>query len=248
MSKFKAGDKVRILDGSKAEDYTGSWTNSMGKFVGKVVTIERPATFKFSCGRTAYFIEELIGCWDEKYLEPVTESETIVIYRKGQEVIALDKRTGKKAVAKCSPEDEFDFKIGAELAFKRLMAEPPKFKIGDYVVANKKANMYYGITTEGWRGVVTEVDLPKFIRVKELTGSSKYTVRNECFDLSEAGYSGKVICVDAHDVFFTRGKIYAIKNGIIEDDRGICRRKDGFIKSASDKLLSKYGNFIELVE
>lgn len=47
--------------------------------------------------------------------------ETIVIYRKEQEVYALDKSTGKKAVAKCSPKDEFDFRTGAKLAFKRLM-------------------------------------------------------------------------------------------------------------------------------
>lgn len=48
-------------------------------------------------------------------------NETIVIYRKGNEVIALDKKTGKKAIAKCSPEDAFDFNIGAKLAFDRLM-------------------------------------------------------------------------------------------------------------------------------
>lgn len=48
-------------------------------------------------------------------------NETIVIYRKDNEVIALDKATGKKAIAKCSPEDTFDFNIGAKLAFERLM-------------------------------------------------------------------------------------------------------------------------------
>lgn len=52
--------------------------------------------------------------------EPVKANECIVIYRKGDETIALDKRTGKKAVAKCSPEDEYDFTTGAKLAFERL--------------------------------------------------------------------------------------------------------------------------------
>ena len=46
--------------------------------------------------------------------------ETIVIYRKGNETIALDKTTGKKAVAKCSPDDTYDFMTGAQLAFERL--------------------------------------------------------------------------------------------------------------------------------
>lgn len=245
MSKFKAGDKVRILDGSKAERYTGSWTSFMDKIVGKVATVERPVRIGDKIG---YRVKEFQYLLDERYLEPATKNETIVIYRKGRQVIALDKRTGKKAIAKCSPEDEFNFKTGAGLAFERLMSEPPKFKIGDYVVANEKANSHYGITREGWRGVVTGLDLPKFIMVKALTKTGKYTVLAECFDLSEAGYSGKVICVDAHDRSFTCGKIYDIKNGIIKDDHGICRKEDGYIKSISDKLLCKYGRFIELVE
>lgn len=54
----------------------------------------------------------------EGYIKPI--NETIVIYRKDNEVIALDKATGKKAVAKCDPRDKFDFKVGAKLAFERL--------------------------------------------------------------------------------------------------------------------------------
>lgn len=55
-----------------------------------------------------------------KKLKPVKENECIVIYRKENETIALNKRTGKKAVAKCSPEDEYNFTTGAKLAFERL--------------------------------------------------------------------------------------------------------------------------------
>lgn len=51
-------------------------------------------------------------------LKPV--EECIVIYRKYNDVIALDKSTGRKGIAKCSPEDEFDFGFGAKLAFERL--------------------------------------------------------------------------------------------------------------------------------
>lgn len=52
--------------------------------------------------------------------EDLCKNNTIVIYQKGDKVIALDKRTGKKAVAKCDPRDTFDFNIGAKLAFERL--------------------------------------------------------------------------------------------------------------------------------
>ena len=69
----------------------------------------------------------------------VEGNKTIAVYKNGTE--------GKKAVAKCSPEDTFDFGIGAKLALERLgvlptekvkEAEPPKLKLvnkyGDYGV------------------------------------------------------------------------------------------------------------------
>ena len=66
--------------------------------------------------------------------------ETIVIYRKDNKVIALDKSTGEKAEAKCNPADEFDFRTGAKLAFNRLMGEDNgvrevkrKAKVGEYI-------------------------------------------------------------------------------------------------------------------
>lgn len=68
------------------------------------------------------------------------ESETIVIYRKDNKVIALDKSTGEKSEAKCNPADEFDFRTGAKLAFSRLMCEDNgvrevkrKAKVGEYI-------------------------------------------------------------------------------------------------------------------
>ena len=80
-----------------------------------------------------------------------TQNETIVIYRKDNKVIALDKSTGEKAEAKCNPADEFDFRTGAKLAFNRLMGEDVKLdngvrevkrkaKVGEYVkVVNEKS-------------------------------------------------------------------------------------------------------------
>lgn len=60
--------------------------------------------------------------------------ETIVIYRDGNSVIAKDKETGKKAVAKCHPDDEFDFMVGAKLALERLsQPDEPKYYNGKVV-------------------------------------------------------------------------------------------------------------------
>lgn len=119
MSKFKVGDKVRILDGSKIKNYTDGWCGSLKRYTGRNSTVID--VMDFVDGRVGY---KLYGTdnftFDERSLK-YAEHETIVIYRKDNEVIALDKRTGKKAIAKCSPEDTFDFNIGAKLAFDRLM-------------------------------------------------------------------------------------------------------------------------------
>ena len=67
--------------------------------------------------------------WDDQMIVGLAQDE-IHITRKGNEVIAVHKQGNKvkKTVAKCSPEDEFDFMTGAKLALKRLTeADKPKF-------------------------------------------------------------------------------------------------------------------------
>lgn len=60
------------------------------------------------------------------------ENQCIVVYRKDREVIALDKVTGKRGIAKCNPSDKFDFYTGAKLAIDRMMAPDEKeYKVGD---------------------------------------------------------------------------------------------------------------------
>ena len=90
---------------------------------------------------------------DPKYFDLVID-EKITITRYGDKVVA---KYGKKAgVAKCSPDDTFDFAVGAKLAFKRLMGEPedkpePKqeFIKGEFVkvVGNSKHNHHFTIGT-----------------------------------------------------------------------------------------------------
>lgn len=66
-------------------------------------------------GNACYYISD-------KFLKKF--NETIVLYRKDNRVIAFDKSTGEKAETICSPEDTFDFHIGAKLVFQRLLGEP----------------------------------------------------------------------------------------------------------------------------
>lgn len=55
-----------------------------------------------------------------------SENNSVTIYQKGRKVVAKDNATGKTATARCHPEDEFDFSVGAKLALDRLI-EPEKF-------------------------------------------------------------------------------------------------------------------------
>lgn len=129
--KFKVGDRVRILDGSNIPNYAGGWCPSVMKdYVGQVFEISRVM-------ENGYMIRKSVLLWDERGLELADKKETIVIYRKGDEVIALDKVSGKTGVAKCGRNDTFDFATGARIAFERLLEEPkpeePKYFTGKVV-------------------------------------------------------------------------------------------------------------------
>lgn len=130
--KFKVGERYTsklFVDKGAVIEIT--------KISGDVVS------YKDIAGRTYSVKNFEIGSLFSDMLKKVG-SETIVIYRKDNKVVALDKSTGEKAEAKCNPADEFDFRTGAKLAFNRLMGEDVKpdngvrevkrkAKVGEYV-------------------------------------------------------------------------------------------------------------------
>lgn len=151
--KFKVGDRVKV----KKDIVTLN-----RRTVGKCGTVKELLTDNYC----SVEFDEFVGGHDcngfakeghgwnhaEDALDLVkTQNETIVIYRKDNKVVALDKSTGEKAEAKCNPADEFDFRTGAKLAFNRLMGEDVKpdngvrevkrkAKVGEYVkVVNEKS-------------------------------------------------------------------------------------------------------------
>lgn len=144
--KFKVGDRVKVK-----KDIITLNRNTVGECgtVKKLLTDNYCSVEfdKFVCGHDCGgFAKEGHG-WNcaEDVLDLVkTQNETIVIYRKDNKVISLDKSTGEKAEAKCNPADEFDFCTGAKLAFNRLMGEDVKpdngvrevkrkAKVGEYI-------------------------------------------------------------------------------------------------------------------
>ena len=130
--KFKVGERYT----SKLFVDKGA-VNEITEISGDVVS------YKDIAGRTYSVKNFEIGSLFSDMLKKVG-SETIVIYRNDNKVIALDKSTGEKAEAKCNPADEFDFRTGAKLAFNRLMGEDVKpdngvrevkrkAKVGEYI-------------------------------------------------------------------------------------------------------------------
>lgn len=153
--KFKVGDKVRILDGSKIKNYIGGWTGGMKRHIGEIVTIR--SVFQHSPICNSYYLEEHSFSWDERGLELV-KPEKIIIYRNDAEVVAKNTATGKTGVAKCTPADEFDFNVGAKLAFERLInpePEKPKYYNGKVVCIDSKTSRF----TKGKIYVVTNGNL-----------------------------------------------------------------------------------------
>lgn len=130
--KFKVGERYKsrmILDNAALIEIT----EINGDFVS-YKDVERETS-----GRKMFEIGSIFSDNLEK-----VGSETIVIYRNDNKVVALDKSTGEKAEAKCNPADEFDFRTGAKLAFDRLMGEDVKpdngvrevkrkAKVGEYI-------------------------------------------------------------------------------------------------------------------
>lgn len=132
-NKFNVGDKVRILDGSKIKNYTGTWCDEgMKKFVGEVHTVR--SVYPLEHGRVSYYLEGLFFKWDERGLELVEQKrkfketlpQKIVITTDGKRTTAVlydgRKRINEVSVV-CHDNDTFDFMTGAVIACVRLSEE-----------------------------------------------------------------------------------------------------------------------------
>lgn len=149
---------------------------------------------RYFLARSYYTILEFSDFeWDNKN----TKRKPVIIYQNGQDVIALDKETGEKAVAKCHPNDKFDFAIGAKIAFGRLYHSQdyisegneakckPKFQVGDRVRCIKRDYEIGGINIVNELGVIREAE----------TGASSVLVE---FDNNIGGHSGNGKGKDNH--------------------------------------------------
>lgn len=121
--KFKLGDKVKPTKDNKYNITGQDMELGVVTYVRKCDTCsDADMKIKILKHKDKDYIGKTFSV-ESRFFEKIG-NETIVIFREDSKVTALDKSTGKKAFARCNPADEFDFRIGAKLAFSRLMGEP----------------------------------------------------------------------------------------------------------------------------
>lgn len=124
--KFKIGDKVKVIAtdakaiGAKIGDVGTVKVIDIGKRLCYGVEFDKPYSYYHSLNGRC---KENHGYWCNENMLEAVKNKPIVIYNVGLKVIAKDHNTGKTGVARCNPADEFDFRIGARLAFERLTGE-----------------------------------------------------------------------------------------------------------------------------
>lgn len=117
MSKFKVGDKIIAKKNAPYSITTNGWIGIVTEVTGDGLIT---AISKSDCRYHFRYLQE-------KYFDLVSESK-IVITTDGVKTVTAKLYEGKKVIktteAKCSPEDKFDFGIGAALTVERLLGNP----------------------------------------------------------------------------------------------------------------------------
>lgn len=273
MTKYNIGDKVRVrTDLSKGIRYymadksiSEYVVDKMMKFAGKIVTITRAGI--------KYGIEECGWSWTDEMFEGKVNENKIVITTDGTETLARlyeDNKVIKRAVAKCSPDDTFNFETGAKIAFDRLIENKPvkewrvvyrPAKVGDYIrikrkvyTFNEKGDILRVDKNDGVVGVYGENHPRDTTNEKKLWHYPRgvYDVIEpiETPEENPKYYNGKVVCVEVEEGYaYTLGKIYEFKDGKMVNDNGYYVPLDDRIITLDDWDKNNwYCKFIPLVE
>lgn len=179
--KYKVGDKVRVRDDLELGKWYSMNNHTFSDFVnskmitfkGKEVTILADNCFGM------YRIKEDNGEYhwtDEMFSGLATSLPKVVITTDGKTTTAKmyeGKKVLKTAKSQCSPEDTFDFAVGAKLALERVTEKEPKFKIGQFVrvIENDTCQFFKGQLVE-----ITEVSkdyvmCEGYLRYRQIIGT-----------------------------------------------------------------------------
>lgn len=145
--KYNVGDKVIIA--KKWRSGKQNMEGKMDKWLGKTMTIRKIHDGHYHmiedngegniCDGWAYYEEDIEGLANHKIVITADGKTTTARLFNGKELV-------RKAEAKCSPDDKFDFVVGAELAMERLIDKKPvnPFKVGDFVRVTGKKTFNHG--------------------------------------------------------------------------------------------------------
>lgn len=139
--KFKVGDRVRAINKVDGVDLIGKCGTVVSVKDG-LLSVRLGVEFDepFPDGHDGNGRGKRCYCrfgYGYVYDFELIQNQKIVITTDGRETLARlyeGNKVIKSATAKCNPEDTFDFKVGADLAYSRLMTEePPKYFKGKAV-------------------------------------------------------------------------------------------------------------------
>jgi hypothetical protein len=153
----------------------------------------------YGCGSEDLGVQRIFIA--ERLRECKYKNHTRRVYAVFSHLDGTYKAIDTEAIRKATQEEREEFKK-KELAKsytppQKPMEEPKtysKFQIGDVIIGNAKANSVYGITREGWKGLVVFVS-GNSIKATSLTGDPyEFPLSSQYFDLYERG-TIKVGCV-----------------------------------------------------
>ncbi len=271
--KFKVGDKVKVIESNYFSGRDKGLVGTMVDCYGGLCTVEfdEPHEFTHSGGRK--FPKCNVRFYEEECLELVNSgNKKIVITTDGKETLARlyeGDKVVKKATARCSPDDTFDFKTGANLAYARLMGddkepkEEPKaeqknkYEVGQiYRLSGVKS---YG---DGEIEIVEIVNDSLYqIRYKVVSGLKEHPFAEGKFALGSTFdkhltlvrkdfFNGKAVCVKVNGPYaYTVGKVYTFVNGRTENENGYWASPKGVESIAEfNDIMKRYTEFLEIKE
>lgn len=288
MSKFKVGDKVRILDGSKIKNYVCGFAPSMEKYVGKVATITEMKT-PYPNGRMGYRLcLDGVGMpctWDERGLELVADNTITCKFKVGDIVKGTkrsdhcvwtdSKMTRAEVISTQIPDDMTDSGYDCRI---RILEHPWQHVVGmELCVKSTEYDLCDSVDSPSWKVVIVpdgDVTTGKLYYgdklVKEATAKKHpedaydravaiEIVTNRLLGKDEPSktvkeepkkpWNGRVICLDTKgwDEFYTKGKIYEMRDGHLIADSGYKMRGDTMY-SFDEWAKSSQAEWMEVVE
>lgn len=152
----------RIDDVMKVVDEKSIYFNKIGRLRAvsekdKMLYIEFERRKTLNDSRFGWFNEEQLK--NLSYEERVERNVQFVV--DGETITALDPNTGRKGVARCHPDDHFNFNIGSRLAFERLLeSEKAIHTFDEVIIANRDEIMCKNVLLAS--EMIKGIELAKF--------------------------------------------------------------------------------------